>query len=406
MQVYLGIDCSQHSYEASFVNQAGAVLARLAIPSSPEGFLHLDAARDKLGIPPSDCLVALESAHNLLVDFLWDHGYSQVYVIAPHVIKSCRDRYRHSGARTDPSDAYVLADVLRTDRHRFYPWYPDQPSTRQIRAMNSLIGHLGRTIVRHSNRLRAVLARYYPGLLQAFRDIHGPVALHFIQAYPTPQATAQLTWEQFQLFARQHRYTHRGRVSRCFSRLRTPQPEAAPPIVEAYQQEAVLLAGLLLSLVEKRRALIRQMDLLFERHPDHTIFASLPGAGPQLAPALLAKFGDDRSRFPTPATIQALAGSCPVTDSSGKRRTVKFRRACDREFRHIAQQWARCSLQRSLWAQAYWSQVRPRCSSDSHALRCLANRWLAVAWSLWQKHQPYDEAYHLHQRALNTRLPT
>lgn len=405
MQVYLGIDCSQHSYDASFLNEAGAVLVRLRISSSPEGFLQLDAARQKLGIPGRECRVALESSHNLLVDFLWDHGYSQVYVIAPHVIKSCRDRYRHSGARTDPSDAYVLADVLRTDRHRFYPWYPDQPSTRQIRAMSSLVDHLGRAIVRHTNRLRAVLARYYPALLSAFRQVQGPVALHFIQAYPTPAAAAQLTWDQFQLFARQHRYTHRARMMRCFSRLQIAQPEAAPAIIDAYQQEAVLLAGLLLSLLENRRTLIRQMDLLFEQHPDHDVFASLPGAGPQLAPALLAKFGDDRSRFPTPATIQALAGSCPVTDSSGKRRTVKFRRACDREFRHIVQQWARCSLRSSLWAQAYWAQVRPRCASDNHALRCLANRWLAIAWTLWQKRQPYDETYHLHQRALHTRVP-
>ncbi len=161
MQEYLEIDCSQSSYGASFVNQTGAILAPLRIPFSPEGFLHLDTTRDKLGIPPGDCLVALESAHNLLVDFLWDQGYCRVYVIAPYVIKSCRDRYRHSGARSDPTDAYLLADVLRTDRHRFCPWYPDQPSTRQIRAMNSLIDHLGRTIVRHSNRLRAVLARYH-----------------------------------------------------------------------------------------------------------------------------------------------------------------------------------------------------------------------------------------------------
>lgn len=59
-----------------------------------------------------------------------------------------------------------------------------------------------------------------------------------------------------------------------------------------------------------------------------------------LAPALLAKFGDDRARFPTPASVQALAGTCPVTDQSGKRKVIKFRRACDREFRWIVQQRA------------------------------------------------------------------
>ncbi len=137
---------------------------------------------------------------------------------------------------------------------------------------------------------------------------------------------------------------------------------------------------------------------LFCQHPDQAIFASLPGAGRLLAPALLAKFGDDRQRFTTSGSVQALAGTCPVTDRSGKRRVVKFRRACDHEFRHIAQQLAIASTTKSLWAQGYWQLVRPRCDSDNHAYRCLANRWLAIAWKLWQTRQPYDEAYHWQRR--------
>jgi len=142
---------------------------------------------------------------------------------------------------------------------------------------------------------------------------------------------------------------------------------------------------------------------LFEQHPDHFIFASLPGAGQLLAPALLTKFGDDRQRFPTPASLQALAGTCPVTDASGKRRVVKFRRGCDRQFRQIVQQWARLSLSTSVWANAYWQQTRPQCASDNHAYRCLGNRWLAIAWKLWQTRQAYDQEYHLRQRTLRTK---
>jgi len=122
-----------------------------------------------------------------------------------------------------------------------------------------------------------------------------------------------------------------------------------------------------------------------------------------LAPALLGKFGDDRERFPSPSSVQALAGTCPVTDSSGKRRIIRFRRACDREFRYIAQQWARASLERSVWANAYFQTVYGRCQSINHAYRCLANRWLAILWKLWQSHEPYDEAYHLNQRAKHSK---
>ncbi len=123
-------------------------------------------------------------------------------------------------------------------------------------------------------------------------------------------------------------------------------------------------------------------------------------------PALLAKFGDHRDRFPSPASVQALAGTCPVTDCNGKRKVTYFRKACDRDFRNIAQQWAKASLSYSLWAVSYWRQVRPHCSSDSHAYLCLANRWLSIAWMLWQRRQAYEEAYHLQQRAQHSKPRT
>jgi transposase len=133
------------------------------------------------------------------------------------------------------------------------------------------------------------------------------------------------------------------------------------------------------------------------------IFESLPGAGNLLAPALLAKFGDHRDRFATASSVQALAGTCPVTKASGKRKTVSFRRGCDREFRRIAQQFARTSVSQSGWALSYWRDVRPRCDTDSDAYRRLANRWLAIIWRIWQDRKAYDESYHLKQRALRRR---
>ena len=173
--------------------------------------------------------------------------------------------------------------------------------------------------------------------------------------------------------------------------------------MEIYKDEAVVLATMLLNVMRVKQTALRELKSIFREHPDHTIFDSLPGAGDFLAPALLAKFGDDRKRFPTPASVQALAGTCPVTDQSGKRRIIKFRRACDREFRAITQQWSIASLERSVWANAYWQRTRTRCQYSSLAYRRLANRWLAIAWKLWQTGQAYDEAYHLQQRALRSK---
>jgi transposase len=403
MPVYIGIDWSENKHDVVFINEAASPLARFTIPHSPEGFAKFEVARQRLGLGLQECHVALETAYNVLIDFLWARGYSQVYVVPPRVTKSRRPSYSLANAHTDQSDAYLLADLLRSDRHRLRPWRPDLAHTQEMRAKVSLLLHLTRSSVRLSNRLRAVLLRYYPAALQVFTKLNAPVTLAFIRSFPTPQAVAELSYAAFQTFARQHRYSHPRKLPAAYARLQAPQPCAHPDIVYIYQQEAILLAGLLLQMLEAKKTTLRKLGDLFALHPDFAIFDSLPGAGELLAPALLVKFGDDRERFPSAASVQALAGTCPVTEESGKRRLVKFRYACDREFRYIATQWARHSLRESVWANAYYHRVRPRTCSKSHAQRCLANRWLAILWKLWQSRQPYDEAYHLQQCKLRSK---
>jgi len=229
MQVYLGIDWSRYKHDAVFMNEAGEAIAQLVLGHDVEGFGRLEAVRAKLGVSPAQCLVGLETAHNLLVDFLWDRGYQQVYVVPPQMVKSNRSRFRQSGARSDPTDAFVVADMLRTDRGRLYPWLPDSPLTRQIRAKISLTLHLTQTSVRLSNRLRDVLWRYHPGALQVFANLTSNITLAFVQAYPTPQAAAGLSWEAFERFAHSQRYSHRSRLRRGFAQLQALQPAPRRP---------------------------------------------------------------------------------------------------------------------------------------------------------------------------------
>jgi transposase len=398
MSIHIGIDWSQDKHDVAFMNEAGAIIARLTIPHQPAGFRKLETTRQQLGVTAAECLVGLETAHNLLLDYLWDHGYQEIYVIPPLVVKSSRGRYGHSGARDDTLDAQLLADLLRTDRARLHPWRPDSQLTRQIRARVGFISFLTHAANRIHNRLRAALLRYFPQALELFSGLMVPTTLTFIAAYNTPQALAALSYEAFATFAHQQGYWNRQGLLACYARLQHTPLQASAATVAVYQDEARLLAQQLRELILAKREVQRTVNTLFAQHPDQAIFTSLPGAGAFLAPALLAKLGDDRERFPSAASLQALAGTCPVTMASGKRKRVAFRHACDHEFRQIAQQWARCSLHKSVWAVAYWQQIRPRCASEHDAYRRLANRWLAVLWKLWHSREPYDEAFHLQQR--------
>jgi hypothetical protein len=70
MQIYTGIDWSEAKHDVVVVNESGAIVAQLVIPHTPQGFSKLEQLHQQLGVKPSECVIGLETAHNLLIDFL------------------------------------------------------------------------------------------------------------------------------------------------------------------------------------------------------------------------------------------------------------------------------------------------------------------------------------------------
>lgn len=396
MKTLIGIDWSQKHHDVRIHNEAGACLAKLQIAHSLTGFQQLEQKIKQCNSEPNNCLVAIETADNLLVDFLWSRQYC-LYVLAPSVVKGNRSRQRASAARNDDSDAALLTEILRTDRRSLILWQPDGERVSQMRLLLSFVDDLTASITQYSNRLHANLLRYYPQVLNAFSHIATPLALHYLIAYPTPEASAQLTYAEFDAFCQQHGDRRRDYRPRRFACLQRPSASLARQLLPAFQKQTPWLAQTLLSLIQQKQTVLRHVKKLFAQHPDHDIFTSLPGTGKLLGPKLLVMFGDHRQRLPFPEVIQQLAGTCPVTIQSGQYRSVRFRRACNHVYRATAQQFARASIKQSPWALAYFENACARGMSNSHAYRCLANRWLKIIWTLWQRRQLYDETYHLRQ---------
>jgi len=70
MQVYIGIDWSEKKHDAVFINEAGAILVFVTFKHSVEGFGKFESVRQDLGLAPDEIIVGLETAHNLLIDYL------------------------------------------------------------------------------------------------------------------------------------------------------------------------------------------------------------------------------------------------------------------------------------------------------------------------------------------------
>jgi transposase len=100
--------------------------------------------------------VAIERPDGPVVEALLGAGFD-VVVVASRSVKALRERYGLAGNKSDSRDAYVLADSLRTDGHRWRSLEPDSPATVTLRTTVRARRDLVETRVALANQLRAHL---------------------------------------------------------------------------------------------------------------------------------------------------------------------------------------------------------------------------------------------------------
>jgi len=222
-----------------------------------------------------------------------------------------------------------------------------------------------------------------------------PAVWAFVIQFPTPEQLTRAGRRRWDKFLGAHGLkrpeTYEKRLQ-IFAR--ADQFHGTAPVTAAKSRLAVAIARQLITLQEQLEQYRRRIRELFEQHPDHELFGSLPGVADKLAPRLLAECGDDRERFAAPQELQCVGGTAPVSFASGQMHVVRLRRACNKHLRAAVHLWANLSRATCAWAEAYYQQKRAQKMSHARALRCLGQRWLKILWKMWQTHAPYDEALH------------
>jgi transposase len=121
-------------------------------------------------------------------------------------------------------------------------------------------------------------------------------------------------------------------------------------VISAGRLKALRLARAILAVLPAIKQYDKQIGGLFAAHPDAVIFQSLPGAGPVLAPRLLAVFGSRRDRWTSSTEVATYTGIAPVIERSGKRCVVHWRWACPKFVRQSLHEFAASSLLFCDWA--------------------------------------------------------
>ena len=394
MRVFVGVDWGCGSHAVCVIDAEGAVLDRFEAGHDREGLTAL-SARLRQGRTPGEVPVAIERPTGLLVDHLVDAGFV-VVPIHPNAVKACRPRYRAVSAKSDPGDAYILADVLRTDGHRLRPLHPQSDEIKALRALVRGRDDLIAARLALANQLTALLDSFWPGAAGVFADIASPIALAFLDRYPTPDSAARLGRARLAGFLAQHSYCGRRTPEALLERLRAaPAGHAAEAEREAKGELVRALARTLHALVDQIGQLTRRIEHTVASLPDGRLIMSFPRAGKVCAAQILAELGDVRDRFQTNDQLAAEAGVAPVTYASGKSRGVGFRWACNKRLRNALTCMADNSRHASPWAADIYARARKRGCNHPHAVRVLARAWARVLWRAWTDRAPYDPAKHL-----------
>lgn len=373
--------------------ETGAVAERFEARHDAAGLRELIRRLGRLSAP-GDLAVAIERPSGLVVDALVAAGHP-VFPIHPNAVKAARPRYRSSGAKDDRGDAYLLADLLRTDRHRLRPLAPASDAIRALRALTRGRDDLVATRVALANQLRSLLEGFWPGAAGIFADVDSPIALAFLERYPTPQSAARLAEKRLAAFLAQNRYCGRRSPAELLARLRAaPAGLAGAAEAEARGEMVRALVAVLAPLLARIAELSARIRHDVAAMEDGRILMSFPRAGQICAAAILAELGEDRTRYLTADQLAADAGLCPVTYQSGKSRGVGFRWACNRRLRAALTCFADNSRHASPWAARVYTQARARGCRHPHAIRILGRAWLRVLWRAWTDRTPYDPAKH------------
>jgi transposase len=236
--------------------------------------------------------------------------------VNPLAASRYRERHTTSRAKSDQGDARMLADLVRTDRHRHRPVAGDSDLAEAIKVVARGHQQLVWARRRQANLLRSALRAFYPAAVAAFGGDPGSRdAVAVLALAPTPEQGRALSYAELVRVLRRagRRREVDVRAASIQAALASQQLEAPAVVAAAYGQVVAAAVAAIASLSEQIAAVETALGQAFSAHRDAGIVHSQPGLGVVLGARMLAEFGDDpyryvnaKARRPTPAPPRSL----------------------------------------------------------------------------------------------------
>jgi len=390
--IFVGDDWSEDHHDVCLMDQAGKRLASRRLPEGLTGIRQLHELIAEHAEEPDQVVIGIETDRGLWAGALAAAGY-QVFAVNPLAVARYRDRHHVSGGKSDASDAKLLADLVRTDRHNHRPIAGDSLDAEAIKVLARAHQSLIWARTRHTNAMRSALREYYPAALLAFEDLAHGDALGVLGRAPTPEQGAHLDLPAIQSALKRggRKRNIAARARQIRAALRSEQLAAPAPVAAAFGATTRAAVGIIVELNRQIAELEAELATHFEAHPDADIYRSLPGLGDVLGARVLGEFGDDPNRYTSAKSRRNYAGTSPLTVASGKKRAVLARHVRNRRLYDAIDHWALCALTSSPGARAYYDHHRAAGDVHHQALRALGNRLVGILHGCLRHHTTYSE---------------
>jgi len=328
--VFIGLDWGNSHHQLCVLDARGTPVHRGRFGHDVAGLQRLEGRLRAHG-PVAG--IAIERAEGLLVERLQQQGH-RLFCVSPKMSARARERYRLAPSKSDAFDAFVLADSLRHEHRHWRPLAVPSPLLAELRALTRDRDRLVSNQRDVENQLRAIVLAYHPAVLGLFSSLDRDICLSFLRDYPTPAQASRVGAVRMAAFCGRHGYSGRTPPEVLAERLRAHLLAASPGTTSGKEFTALMFTEQLELLNAQVRAITTRIRSRLAAHPDAVIFLSFPGMGEITAATMLSEMGEDRSRFPAAEVLLAETGTAPVTRSSGRSRTVRFRYAANKRMRH------------------------------------------------------------------------
>ena len=392
VKVFVGHDWAETHHDLHIEDEHGTRLAKGRVAEGIDGVARFHELLAPFVDDPAEVTIATETDRGLFVAAMVASGY-RVLAVNPMSTSRYRERHSTSGAKSDPGDAFVLAELARTDGHNHRPIAGDSDLGEAIKVLARAHQSLIWTRQRQLNQLRSTLREFYPGALVAFDELGSGDALAVLAVAPTPTLGRALSRSKIAAALRRGGRQRRieERAIETQTALRADQLEAPTIVANAMGTTVTALVAVAGELTAQIARLESELSEHFEMHPDAKIIRSLPGLGTILGARVLAEFGDDPNRYANAKCRKNYAGTSPITRASGKHRVVLARYARNKRLADACQQWAFCALTTSPGARMFYDQHRSAGDTHHRALRALGNRLVGLLHGCLDHNTLYDE---------------